>query len=89
MQVSNQSRRVQKIIEDLESKGFIEKIEEISHRTPVSERSKAPIEIIPMEEFYLKQKGSVEKMRELGSQIKFLPKDAPANSNELAWTRLK
>jgi len=63
-----------KIIEDLESKGFVEKIEEISHRTPVSERSRAPIEIIPMEEFYLKQKGSVEKMRELGAQIKFYPK---------------
>nr|AIE98014.1 valyl-tRNA synthetase (VARS, valS) [uncultured marine thaumarchaeote KM3_03_H02]AIE98050.1 valyl-tRNA synthetase (VARS, valS) [uncultured marine thaumarchaeote KM3_03_H03] len=63
-----------KIIEDLESKGFIEKIEEISHRTPVSERSRTPIEIIPMEEYYLKQKGSVEKMRELGSQIKFYPK---------------
>jgi len=63
-----------KIIEDLESKGFIEKIEEISHRTPVSERSRTPIEIIPMEEYYLKQKGSVEKMRDLGSQIKFYPK---------------
>jgi len=63
-----------KIIEDLESGGFIEKIEEISHRTPVSERSRTPIEIIPMEEYYLKQKGSVEKMRELGSQIKFYPK---------------
>nr|AIF19114.1 valyl-tRNA synthetase (VARS, valS) [uncultured marine thaumarchaeote KM3_85_E11] len=62
-----------KIIEDLESKGFVEKIEEISHRTPVSERSRTPIEIIAMEEFYLKQKGSVEKMRELGSQIKFYP----------------
>jgi len=63
-----------KIIEDLESKGFVEKIEEISHRTPVSERSRTPIEIIPMEEYYLKQKGSVEKMRELGAQIKFYPK---------------
>jgi len=63
-----------KIIEDLESGGFIEKIEEISHRTPVSERSRTPIEIIPMEEYYLKQKGSVEKMRELGAQIKFYPK---------------
>jgi len=62
-----------KIIEDLESKGFVEKIEEISHRTPVSERSRTPIEIIPMEEYYLKQKGSVEKMRELGAQIKFYP----------------
>jgi len=62
-----------KIIEDLESKGLVEKVEEISHRTPVSERSRTPIEIIPMEEYYLKQKGSVEKMRELGAQIKFYP----------------
>jgi len=62
-----------KIIEDLEKDGFIEKIEDISHRTPTSERSKIPIEIIPMEEYYLKQKESVEKIKELGSQIKFYP----------------
>ncbi len=63
----------QKIIEDLEKNGLIEKIEEITHRTPVSERSKNPIEIIPMEEFYLKQLDSVEKMKKLGSEIKFYP----------------
>ena len=62
-----------KIIEDLESGGFVEKIEDISHRTPVSERSRTPIEIIPMEEYYLKQKESVGKMKELGTQIKFYP----------------
>ena len=62
-----------KIIEDLESKGFVEKIEDIVHRTPVSERSKIPIEIIPMEEYYLKQKDSVEKMKKLGQEIKFHP----------------
>ena len=62
-----------KIIEDLENGGFVEKIEDISHRTPVSERSKTPIEIIPMEEYYLKQKESVGKMKELGNQIKFYP----------------
>ena len=62
-----------KIIEDLESNGFVEKIEEINHRTPVSERSKIPIEIIPMEEYYLKQMDAVEKMKELGSQITFYP----------------
>ena len=62
-----------KIIEDLESKGFVEKIEEITHRTPVSERSKNPIEIIPMEEYYLKQMDSVEKMKVLGSEIIFYP----------------
>ncbi|NWJ20423.1 valine--tRNA ligase [Marine Group I thaumarchaeote] len=62
-----------KIIEDLESKGFVEKIEDIIHRTPISERSKIPIEIIPMEEYYLKQKESVEKMKKLGQEITFHP----------------
>lgn len=62
-----------KIIEDLKSKGFVEKIEDIIHRTPVSERSKIPIEIIPMEEYYLKQKESVEKMKNLGQEITFYP----------------
>ena len=62
-----------KIIEDLESKGFVEKIEDIIHRTPISERSKIPIEIIPMEEYYLKQKESVEKMKILGEEITFHP----------------
>ena len=61
------------IIEDLEKKGLVEKIEDIVHRTPVSERSKTPIEIIPMEEYYLKQKESLEKMRKLGQEIKFYP----------------
>jgi valyl-tRNA synthetase len=63
----------EKIIEDLKNSGFVEKIEDIVHRTPVSERSKNPIEIIPMEEYYLKQKDSVEKIRNLGSQITFYP----------------
>ena len=62
-----------KIIEDLESEGFVEKIEDIIHRTPVSERSKNPIEIIPMEEYYLKQKESIEKMKKLGQEIIFYP----------------
>lgn len=62
-----------KIIEDLKQKGFLEKIEDIVHRTPVSERSKNPIEIIPMEEYYLKQLDSIEKMKKLGSEIEFHP----------------
>ena len=62
-----------KIIEDLESREFLEKKEDIIHRTPVSERSKIPIEIIPMEEYYLKQKESVEKIKKLGQEITFHP----------------
>jgi len=62
-----------KIIQDLETNGLVEKIEDIIHRTPVSERSKIPIEIIPMEEYYLKQKESVEKIKKLGQEITFHP----------------
>jgi len=62
-----------KIIEDLENKGLLEKTEDIIHRTPVSERSKIPIEIIPMEEYYLKQKDAVEKIKKLGQEITFHP----------------
>ncbi len=62
-----------KIIEDLESEGFLEKTEDIVHRTPISERSKIPIEIIPMEEYYLKQKESVEKIKKLGQEVTFHP----------------
>ena len=63
----------EKIIEDLKTNGFVEKIIEITHRTPVSERSKIPIEIIPMEEYYLKQKDSIEKIKEIADQITFYP----------------
>ncbi len=63
----------EKIIEDLKNSEYVEKIEEINHRTPISERSKIPIEIIPMEEYYLRQKDSVEKIRELGTEITFYP----------------
>ena len=62
-----------KIIEDLENANLIEKIEDVSHRTPLSERSKTPIEIVPMEEYYLKQKDSLEKMKKLGEEIEFYP----------------
>ena len=61
------------IIEDLQNAGLVEKIEEITHRTPVSERSKIPIEIIPMEEYYIKQIDMIEKIRGLGQKITFYP----------------
>ena len=62
-----------KIIEDLEAKGLLDKVEDINHRTPVSERSKAPIEIIPMEEYYLKQKESIDEMKKIGEEVTFHP----------------
>ncbi len=44
-----------RIIEDLRKFGFLEKEEFIIHRTPICERSKTPVEIVPMQDYYLKQ----------------------------------
>lgn len=61
------------IIADLQDAHLVEKIEETSHRTPVSERSRVPIEIIPMEEYYLRQLDSIDRIKHLGSEITFHP----------------
>lgn len=66
-----QARR--KIVEDLGAAGLVERVEAIRHRTPVSERSKNPIEIVPMEEYYLRQTGAVERLRGLSSGVRFHP----------------
>ncbi|ABK77692.1 valyl-tRNA synthetase [Cenarchaeum symbiosum A] len=63
----------EKIIHDLEEGGHLEKVEDILHRTPVSERSRTPIEIIPMEEYYLKQVDSIPRIRELSKDLQFHP----------------
>jgi valyl-tRNA synthetase len=44
--------------------------------TPVCERSKTPIEIIPMEEYYLKQTEFLEDLRRLAYKMEFLPEQA-------------
>jgi len=62
-----------KIIEDLEKSGLIEKKEKIMHRTPLCYRSKTPIEIIPMKEYYLKQLDFVHELLKIAKGIKFFP----------------
>jgi valyl-tRNA synthetase len=42
------------MIERLHKEGVSFKVEEVQHRTPICERSKTEIEIIPMDEYYLK-----------------------------------
>lgn len=64
-----------KITEDLKGAGLVEKIEGIKHRSPYSERGKVPIEIIPMEEFYVKQMDMKDKVWELSKKIKFHPEN--------------
>jgi valyl-tRNA synthetase len=64
-----------KIIEDLEKQGLIEKKEQIKHRTPICERSKTPIEIISMKEFYLKQIEFLPEIRKLAEKLIFHPEE--------------
>jgi valyl-tRNA synthetase len=42
-----------RIIEDLRKGGFLDREEDIMHRTPICERSKTPIEIISLDDYYL------------------------------------
>src|ERR1700730_12520372 len=61
------------IIQDLQDTKVAVKIEQIQHRTPLCERSHTPIEIIPMEELYLKQLQVSQTLKRLSKQIKFHP----------------
>jgi valyl-tRNA synthetase len=61
------------IIEDLGKFGFLEKEEFIIHRTPICERSKTPVEIIPMQDYYLKQLDFIPKLRNFAHELNFHP----------------
>ncbi|QQG49574.1 MAG: valine--tRNA ligase [archaeon] len=61
------------IIQDLQDMGVATKVEQIQHRTPLCERSRTPIEIVPMEEYYLKQLSFKPALRKLAKQIEFHP----------------
>jgi valyl-tRNA synthetase len=61
------------IIQDLQEMGITIKVEQIQHRTPLCERSHTPIEIIPMEEYYLKQLEFRPALRKLAKSIEFHP----------------
>lgn len=61
------------IIEDLKKFGYLEKEEFINHRTPTCERSKTPVEIIPMQDYYLKQLDFIPKLRNFAQELNFHP----------------
>jgi len=66
----------EKMIADLEAAGLVERRETISHRTPVCERSRTPMEIVPMKEFYLKQIEFLKHMRMFAGGMNFYPESA-------------
>jgi valyl-tRNA synthetase len=61
------------IIQDLQEMGVASKVEQIQHRTPLCERSHTPIEIIPMEEYYLKQLEFKPALKRIARKIEFHP----------------
>ena len=61
------------VIQDLQESGIALKVEQIQHRTPLCERSRTPIEIIPMEEYYLKQLEFRPKLKKIAKSIRFYP----------------
>lgn len=61
------------MIEKLQKGNLVSKIEEINHRTPMCDRSKTPIEIIPLEEYYLKVVDIKDRLKELAHELKFHP----------------
>ena len=61
------------IIKDLENSGLIVKKEKIMHRTPICYRSKTPIEIIPMKEYYVKQLDFIDEIRKIVNKMIFHP----------------
>jgi valyl-tRNA synthetase len=61
------------IVADLEKKDLVKKKENIIHRTPICERSRTPIEIIPMSEYYLKQIEFKPEIMKLAKKMTFHP----------------
>jgi len=64
----------EKIIELIKEKELLIKQEQITHRTPISERSEAEIEFIEMPELYLKQLDIKKEIKQIAKQINFYPK---------------
>ncbi len=62
-----------KIVDLLQASGDIEKIESITHSEPICERSGTPIEIIPMNEYYLRQLEFKEELLGIIEKMKFHP----------------
>ncbi|MBI4449287.1 valine--tRNA ligase [Candidatus Woesearchaeota archaeon] len=60
-----------KVLEDLKTAGLIVAQRQITHHTPICERSKDTIEFIGMSEFYVKQMDHKDRMRELAQKLKW------------------
>ena len=65
-----------KIIEELKKHNLLVKQTQITHNTPISERSGVEVEFIEMPEFYLKQLEFKKDIKHLADKISFYPKES-------------
>lgn len=74
-----------KIVEDLEKEGLIERVEEINHIVPYSERGRVPVEPMISDQWYVKIQPLADKAIEVveNKEIKFLP--AHRENLYLSW----
>ncbi len=66
----------EKMAQILKEKGYLIKREKIKHKIPVCERTKTPVEFIPLKEFYLKQVEFKEEIRKISKDIKFFSEES-------------
>ncbi len=66
----------EKIVEILDEKGLVVKREKVKHKIPICERTKTPIEFIPLKEFYLKQVEFKEEIRKISRNMKFFSEES-------------
>lgn len=62
------------ILDDLDAYGYLDYHEIVEHKYPVSERSKARVEIILLKEYYVKQVDFLDELRDSADNMAFHPK---------------
>ncbi len=64
------------IINDLNENNMLVDRSSVSHRVPICWRSKTPIEIIAMDEYYLEQISVLPKLKDMINKIEFFPSNS-------------
>ncbi|UCE12259.1 MAG: valine--tRNA ligase [Candidatus Heimdallarchaeota archaeon] len=64
------------IVEDLKKEGILIDSEETLRRVPICWRSKTPIEIIAMNEYYMKQLEMIDDLKIISDQMEFYPRSS-------------
>lgn len=62
-----------KIVEDLKAKGLVVKEQRVSHKLPICERSKTPVEIINLKEWYVRQTHVLKDLKKIAKEMRFYP----------------